>query len=234
MFYYSYELTRTQCKQKVHGEIMDDIKDVQLVECEKSNYIKPIRVLFTQNGRKRAWDAMKVHDSVAILIYNSSRNVFILVKQFRPAVYINAAKSMQDETGNVTIDHTKYPGSLGLTYELCAGIVDKEKSVAEIAQEEILEECGYKVTTESLRRITGFRNGVGTSAAYQDMFYVEVTDEMKVSPGGGNQHEGELIDIVEIPLSEGRTFMMDESKPKHVGVMFAIMWFYENIQSKKV
>jgi len=212
---------------------MDDIKDVRLVECENSNFIKPLRVIYTQNGKEKAWDAMRVHDSVAILIYNSSRNMFILVKQFRPAVYINAAKSEKDDNGNTTIDHTKYPGSVGLTYELCAGIVDKNKSVAEIAQEEILEECGYKVTTESLRRITGFRNGVGTSAAYQDMFYVDVTDDMKVSTGGGNQHEGELIDIVEIPLSEGRTFMMDESKTKPVGVMFALMWFFENIQTKK-
>jgi UDP-sugar diphosphatase len=65
------------------------------------------------------------------------------------------------------------------------------------------------------------------------MFYVEVTDDMKVSAGGGNQHEGELIEIVEIPLSESRTFMMDESKTKHVAVMFALMWFYENKQSKK-
>lgn len=82
-------------------------------------------------------------------------------------------------------------------------------------------------------RLNIFRNGVGTSAAYQDMFYVDVTDDMQVSTGGGNQHEGELIDTVEIPLSEGRTFMMDESKTKHVGVMFAIMWFYENIKTNK-
>lgn len=213
---------------------MDDIKDVQLVDCDKSMYIKPIRVLYTQNGKKKAWDAMKVHDSVTILIFNSSRNVFVMVRQFRPAVYINAAQSVQDEDGNVTIDHTKYPGSLGLTYELCAGIVDKKKTVAEIAQEEVFEECGYKVQTENLQRITGYRNGVGTSAAYQDMFYVEVTDDMKVSAGGGNQHEGELIEIVEIPLSESRTFMMDESKTKHVAVMFALMWFYENKQSNKL
>jgi 8-oxo-dGTP pyrophosphatase MutT (NUDIX family) len=32
-----------------------------------------------------------------------------------------------------------------MTLELCAGIVDKSLSLVEIAQEEILEECGYKV-----------------------------------------------------------------------------------------
>lgn len=34
------------------------------------------------------------------------------------------------------------PGSLGCTYELCAGIVDKKISLQQSAQEEILEETG--------------------------------------------------------------------------------------------
>lgn len=38
------------------------------------------------------------------------------------------------------------PGSLGCTYELCAGIVDKRKSLEQITLDEILEETG-KITT---------------------------------------------------------------------------------------
>ncbi len=34
------------------------------------------------------------------------------------------------------------PGSLGTTYEMCAGIVDKGISLAHIAREEVLEETG--------------------------------------------------------------------------------------------
>ena len=34
------------------------------------------------------------------------------------------------------------PGSLGCTFELCAGIVDKGISLVQIAQEEVLEETG--------------------------------------------------------------------------------------------
>ena len=77
------------------------------------------------------------------------------------------------------------------------------------------------------------RNGVGTTGAWQDMFYAEVTDEMKVAAGGGNVHEGELIDVVEIPASKGREFIMDEKVNKPVGLMFAILWFYENVYDKK-
>lgn len=208
---------------------MDNIKDVQLVPCEKSNFIRPVRVLYTQNGIRKQWDAMKVHDSVTILIYNTSRDVFVLVRQFRPAVYINSAEMTTDLNGASVIDHTKYPGSLGITYELCAGIIDKQKPVLEIAREEVLEETGYKVPPDAIRRITGFRNGVGTSGAYQTMFYAAVTDDMKVTDGGGNLHEGEMIDVVEIPVSEGQKFMMDETLTKPVGVMFALQWFYQNV-----
>lgn len=55
------------------------------------------------------------------------------------------------------IDPSKYPASLGYTLELCAGIVDKNKSLAEIAAEEVFEECGYKVALEKLEYIIQFR-----------------------------------------------------------------------------
>ena len=35
------------------------------------------------------------------------------------------------------------PGSEGVTYELCAGIVDKQASLEQIAKEEVLEETGW-------------------------------------------------------------------------------------------
>lgn len=72
------------------------------------------------------------------------------------------------------------------------------------------------------------RAGVGTSGSLQTFFYAEVTDEMKVGCGGGTAAEGELIEVVEVPVSEGKKFIMDETKIKPVGMMFAILWFYEN------
>ena len=37
--------------------------------------------------------------------------------------------------------------------ELCAGILDKKKPVEEIAAEEVLEECGYKIPAGDLEKI---------------------------------------------------------------------------------
>ncbi|ELK37514.1 Protein jagged-2 [Myotis davidii] len=37
-----------------------------------------------RNGIQKSWDFMKTHDSVTILLFNSSRRSLVLVKQFRP------------------------------------------------------------------------------------------------------------------------------------------------------
>lgn len=74
-----------------------------------------------------------------------------------PAVYINAVELTDQEDGSKNVDCSKYPGSLGITHELCAGIVDKSLPPEEIAREEVLEECGYNVPIENMTRITGFR-----------------------------------------------------------------------------
>ena len=68
---------------------------------------------------------------------------------------------------------------------------------------------------------------MGTSGALQILYYVEVTDEMKVGKGGGIEQE--FIEIVEVPVSEGRKIVMDESTLRPVGLMFAVTWFYDNV-----
>lgn len=44
-----------------------------------------------------------------------------------------------------------------MTLELCAGIVDKDLSLVEIAREEVLEECGYDVPVERIEEIMTYR-----------------------------------------------------------------------------
>lgn len=131
---------------------MNKITDVVMKPLEKSIYLKPYTMHFTQNGQKKTWDLLGIHDSVAIIIYNKLRKVLILVKQFRPAVYLGTIDP-QDRQIDSPIDTAKYPPENGITIELCAGIVDKQLTLAEIAKEEIFEECGYDVPVGSLELI---------------------------------------------------------------------------------
>ncbi|XP_060067582.1 uridine diphosphate glucose pyrophosphatase NUDT14-like [Ylistrum balloti] len=205
---------------------MEDISNVNIVPCEKSRFLKPLRMLFKQNGRDKVWDALQVHDSVVILIFNKTRNVFVFVKQFRPAVYLSCSK-VTEENGCRQIKTTENPPNMGVTYELCAGIVDKDISNQRIAQAEVMEECGYQVPLESIEPVTSYRSGVGTTGALQNLYFAEVTDQMRVGAGGGVAEEGELIEVVEIPLCDGKSFITDMSYNKPVAMMYALMWFFD-------
>lgn len=55
---------------------------------EDSPYVKPFRFHYVQNGIGKNWDLLKVHDSVAIIILNKTRNTLVLVRQFRPGIII--------------------------------------------------------------------------------------------------------------------------------------------------
>ncbi|CAN0117955.1 unnamed protein product [Bubo scandiacus] len=218
---------------------MEAIEELALKPCTSSLYLRPFRLCYRQNGTKKFWDFMRTHDSVSILIFNTSRQCFVVVKQFRPAVYMceverHHPQAFQNQDKE-SFSHLEdpLPALVGVTYELCAGIVDKPGlSLEEIACGEVLEECGYRVPVTELKRITSYRSGVGVTGSRQTLFYAEVTDQMRTSEGGGQPEEGELIEVVEIPLEDSMKFAYDETLPKTMGVIFSFMWFQNNIAPK--
>jgi UDP-sugar diphosphatase len=182
------------------------IQNVKIVECKHSEYVKPKRMEYLQNNLLKTWDLVEVHDSVAILLYHEERQALIVVRQFRPPVFLKNQN--------------------GYTYELCAGIVDKDKTLAEIAHEEILEECGFLVPLEQIERVTSFYTAVGFAGSVQTLYYACVDESMRVSEGGGVGVES--IEVIEIPVDESKAFIMDETKAKTPGLMFGFGWFLEN------
>lgn len=74
------------------------------------------------------------------------------------AVYYSIISSDPDyKTATPEYLLEKYPPGLAFTNELCAGIVDKSKSLVEIAHEEIVEECGYNVPIERIELVMSYR-----------------------------------------------------------------------------
>jgi len=71
-------------------------------------------------------------------------------------VYLSNIRE-EDKVLGCEIDTKKYPAELGFTLELCAGVVDKNKTLEEIACDEVLEECGYSVTPSDLHKIITYR-----------------------------------------------------------------------------
>lgn len=125
------------------------------------------------------------------------------------------------------VDIERFPVSLGITLELCAGIVDKAKSFIEIAKEEVEEECGYDVPLEDIEEIMTYRSGVGASGALQKMYYCQVTDGQRSTGGGGV--DDELIDLVEFSLDEAKQFVSKgANNPSPPGCLLGVLWFLAN------
>ncbi|XP_044788820.1 uridine diphosphate glucose pyrophosphatase NUDT14 isoform X2 [Bubalus kerabau] len=200
---------------------MERIEGVAVGRCAASPYLVPLTLHYRQNGAQKSWDFMKTHNSVTILMFNSSRRSLVLVKQFRPG---SLAAAEQDRPQAL---QAALPGSAGVTYELCAGLLDQPGlSLEEVACKEAWEECGYRLAPSDLRRVTSYKSGVGLTGSSQTMFYAEVTDAQRGSPGGGLAEEGELIEVVHLPLDGARAFADDPDVPKTLGVIFGISWFF--------
>lgn len=129
---------------------------------------------------------------MAIIVYNKSNDSIVIVRQFRPAIHVMVTKEAQNVKSIHQIDFTKQNAKSAITYEFCAGIIDKKDlSNRGHAHMELLEECGFEVDIDSIESVATYRTGVGTNGAMQELFYVEVTNEMKKTTGGGNISEQE-------------------------------------------
>ena len=169
----------------------------------KGKFLELKEVFYEYKGKDKRWEVCNSMNSVSILIYDKDLDSVILVKQFRLPVYLK--------------------NNDGFSYELCAGLCDKEKSNIEIAREEVLEECGYDVEVNRLKKITSTWASVGTNAAKQTIYYVEVSQKDKVNEGGGLEDED--IEVVEIKKEEVENLIFNEDIVLTPGAKFALMWW---------
>ena len=117
-------------------------------------------------------------DGAAILLYNTIQKTVILTRQFRLPSYLN---------GNTT----------GMMIEVCAGLLDKDHPEQCIIRE-TEEETGYRIKTVHKVFETYMSPGAITEILY--CFVGEYNANMKVSDGGGIEHEQEEIEVLEMPF----------------------------------
>ena len=181
-------------------------KITKISALKNPQFVKPIAIEYEQDGVLKKWEAVITHDSVAILLYHQEKKAFVIVKQLRAPV-LHATQTD------------------GYMHELCAGIVDKEMPLVQVAQEEILEECGYDVPVDNLQKVSSFFTSVGISGSKQTLYYANINESMKINEGGGIEEEA--IEVLYIPLHDAKKFLFDESFQKTPGMMMAFYWFFE-------
>jgi len=162
---------------------------INSVQQNKSpKYVKTSLVKATrEDGRKIDWETVNFPDSVHILIDNIDTKEILLVIQPRIPVIVNN------------------PATNGECIEMCAGLIDKNKSIKQIAKEEILEEVGYNVPLKNIITIRNYLDGVNTQGRNIYTFRVQITEDQKISDGRGLDDED--IEILRIPYNKVSDFI---------------------------
>lgn len=142
------------------------------------DYQKPDNSTITQ--QREVYDR---GNGAAILLYNKTNKTIILTRQFRLPTYLNGNKS-------------------GMMIEVCAGLLDQDEPEQCIIRE-TEEETGYRIPKVKKIMETYMSPGAITEILY--LFVGEYDASMKVSEGGGLEHEQENIEVIEMPFDQAYT-----------------------------
>ncbi len=143
------------------------------------------KVTFEYQKHDGAWETQsrEAYDrgnGATILLYNKAQRTVILTHQFRMPTYVN---------GN----------SSGMLIETCAGLLDLDNP-EDCIRRETEEETGYKVT--HVRKVFEAYMSPGSVTEMLHFFVAEYSKDMKVSDGGGLEHDQENIEVLELPFEQ--------------------------------
>ncbi len=116
-------------------------------------------------------------NAAAVLPVDLARGTVLLVRQFRLPVMLD--------------------GKSGFLIEVCAGLNDGHDPEA-TARKEAEEELGFHV--HDLRRVLDIYPSPGSVAERLSLYMASYTPADRLHAGGGAEHEGEDIEVLELPL----------------------------------
>ncbi|AWL08601.1 GDP-mannose pyrophosphatase NudK [Aquirufa nivalisilvae] len=161
--------------------------NIQIIKSEvlSDNWyvLRKITYEFTQpNGtvQVHSREAYDRGNGATILLYNKEAGTVILTRQFRLPTYVN---------GNPD----------GMMIEACAGLLDQDNP-EDCIRRETEEETGYKIT--EIQKVFEAYMSPGSVTEILYFFIAAYSKSMKVSDGGGVEHEQENIEVLEIPIHQ--------------------------------
>ncbi len=157
----------------------------QVTEILSNNWYTLRKITFDYLKKDGNWqtqtrEAYDRGNGAAILLYNKENKTVVLTRQFRMPTYIN---------GNET----------GMMIEVCAGLLD-EHEPEDCIRRETEEETGYKI--KDVHKVFEAYMSPGSVTEILYFFTAEYSKEMKMTDGGGLEHEEEDIDVLELPFHQ--------------------------------
>jgi nudix-type nucleoside diphosphatase (YffH/AdpP family) len=122
----------------------------------------------------------------AVLPYDATRGTVLLVSQMRLAAWLEG--------------HTEP------MIEACAGLLDGDDPATCVVRE-AEEELGYGI--RNVRELTSVFMTPGAVTEKLTLFLADYTPECRIGAGGGLEHEGEDIEVLEVPLTEAQQMALD-------------------------
>lgn len=132
----------------------------------------------------------EVHDhghGASVLPYDARRGTVLLVRQFRLPAYLT-------------------DGGDGFMIETCAGLLDGDDP-AVCARREAEEELGFRIA--NLRLMVNSYATPGSVTERIALFLADYDHDARMGGGGGHAHEGEDIEVLELPFEEMRRMVKD-------------------------
>ncbi len=154
-------------------------------DCLSSHYytLKKIKYKYQKNNGEWTSHTREIYDrgnGAAILLYNSEKKKIVLTRQFRIPTYLNGNEE-------------------GLLIEVCAGQLDRD-SPKDCIIRETEEETGYRV--KNVTKVYEAYMSPGSVTEKLHFYIAQYEDHMKVSDGGGVDHEQEDIEVMEIDFEK--------------------------------
>lgn len=164
--------------------MIDNIKILETKVLSDNWYVlRKITYEYTKKDGTKLTQSREAYDrgnGATILLYSIQQKTVILTRQFRLPTFVN---------GNET----------GMLIEACAGLLDSENA-EDCIKRETEEETGYKIS--EVRKIFEAYMSPGSVTEILHFFIAEYTKEMKVTDGGGAEHEEENIEVLELHIDE--------------------------------
>ena len=167
------------------GQAAEDRVAVEAEETLSENWHRLSKLRFAfrrRDGSTQTLEREVYHNGrgAAVLPFDPQRGTVLLTRQFRIPAYLN--------------------GDPAWLIEVCAGVVEGDRSPEETARMEAEQETGHRL--RALREAMVLYPSPGACAEKLHLFLAEYAPGDREGSGGGLREEGEEIEVMEIPADE--------------------------------
>jgi len=165
------------------------IRDVELTSCGWHVLRRTTFDYRRRDGRwtTEQWETYDRGNGSTILLYDRDRRTVLLTRQFRYPVYVNG-----------------HPD--GMLVEAAAGLLDDDDPETAIRRE-TAEELG--VTVGELTHVFDVYMSPGSVTERVHFYAAAYTPADRTTAGGGLEHDGEDIEVLELPIEQALAMVRD-------------------------